>query len=1168
MEKGASGATVVWPSTLGTSAMADGATAAGARANANDASSIDVGRSNDPTANLEAFVTAAAQESIAVGTRSSIAAEGSSGVAIGRFVTIGGSAAYATAFCRISSVSRVGAIAAVLTMFMTAAAYAECVKTDATNWSCFGTGAPTIISPNTPITVTIQDQFKATSKMFVGGIGDVTFIDAVPGSTVSSIPGMVPNTPALDIAMKGGTGNVTVDTAAVIADSYIGARITNRGIGTVDVNLRGQIGPTDPATAPVPRIYGVQVTTANEDADPVTVKTAGVTGGMFGVAVENNGVGKLSLTTTGKIISTDGTAILAQNVNGDGTGLSVVAQADVIGRTDGISVNNNGFGTTTVTANGVVTADRNFGIKVLDGLAADAVSTTANGAVISNGTGIFQSHTGSGSSTIVTTGEVRGNLHDGIFAQNQAEATDLTIKASGAVAGANVGIRAVNFGVGTTTVTAAQVSGGNAADNYGIIALNSQTGTDVSITAVDASGATGIGTLNNSNTVGSKLNITTTGTVTGTLWDGITANSSASAATTITNDGGLVQGLRSGISVTPGNAQSVTIDNTGIIRNLSGLSTDLAILAAGGHGATTNAHGPTTINNSKLVTGTVDFAPGILNTFTNIGTWNTAGGTNWFDGSAINGGQGAINNSGLVIAAANGATAPVATTFNGIGLSGFNNAGVIQMQNGIVGDQTVMTGRYSGTGGRITFDTYFGADYAPSDRLVLNGGSATGQTQLQFANVGGPGEQTLTNGILVVSAINGATSAPGAFSIPAAISVGPYDYDIYRGGPGASGAGETVAQSWYLRSMLAPVGPNNPEPPPNNPQQPGKPLLSPLAQTALPYADTMINDAEATLGTLTQRNSNRIWLGDYSCTASNLEDRGLKYKAPPKGCVNTSDYGQGAWARVGGQYGSTSPSVGVRYQQSLSFLQAGYDATVFSNALGQLTVGGYVFGGTSNTQVDLTPDPVSGHSRGKGSIYSNTYGGGLNATWLGSSGFYADGVVQLTGYDTSLSIKSGTNQGWASVVSGEVGQRFDLGDGFALIPQAQLYWTHVDFDSFSDRFGNNIWLSSGDSLKGRVGLRGEYINAWRGRGGQLESLQLYGIGNLKEEFLGGTSVSINDVTLLQKPQRLWAEVGVGGSYTWGSHWSAYGEASYALAISSGSADNYAARGTLGVRYRW
>ena len=57
-----------------------------------------------------------------------------------------------------------------------------------------------------------------------------------------------------------------------------------------------------------------------------------------------------------------------------------------------------------------------------------------------------------------------------------------------------------------------------------------------------------------------------------------------------------------------------------------------------------------------------------------------------------------------------------------------------------------------------------GGNASPSDKLVVSGGQMSGNTSIGITNVGGQGALTLGNGILVVQAVNGATTTGNAFS--------------------------------------------------------------------------------------------------------------------------------------------------------------------------------------------------------------------------------------------------------------------------------------------------------------------------------------------------------------------------------------------------------------------
>ena len=128
--------------------------------------------------------------------------------------------------------------------------------------------------------------------------------------------------------------------------------------------------------------------------------------------------------------------------------------------------------------------------------------------------------------------------------------------------------------------------------------------------------------------------------------------------------------------------------------------------------------------------------------------------------------------------------------------------------------KTLTATNYTGTGGEILLNTYLGGDGSPSDRLIINSGTATGATGLMFHNTTGPGAQTSANGILVVNAINGGTTAPGAFVLNGEARAGEFDYDLFRGG-----LGDTSPNAWFLRSTF--IVPPEPIPPEPIPPEPG-----------------------------------------------------------------------------------------------------------------------------------------------------------------------------------------------------------------------------------------------------------------------------------------------------------------------------------------------------------
>ena len=144
--------------------------------------------------------------------------------------------------------------------------------------------------------------------------------------------------------------------------------------------------------------------------------------------------------------------------------------------------------------------------------------------------------------------------------------------------------------------------------------------------------------------------------------------------------------------------------------------------------------------------------------------------------------------------------------------------------------KTLTATNYVGAGGTMAINTFLGGDGSPSDVLVINGGAATGNTMVRVTNTGGPGAETTGNGILVVNAVGGATTAPGSFALEGEARAGAFDYDLFRGGVSGS------ANDWFLRSdfVVPPIPPEPPIPPiPPDPSVPARPAAAPAAARRL-----------------------------------------------------------------------------------------------------------------------------------------------------------------------------------------------------------------------------------------------------------------------------------------------------------------------------------------------
>src|SRR5690606_34006602 len=109
------------------------------------------------------------------------------------------------------------------------------------------------------------------------------------------------------------------------------------------------------------------------------------------------------------------------------------------------------------------------------------------------------------------------------------------------------------------------------------------------------------------------------------------------------------------------------------------------------------------------------------------------------------------------------------------------NNGTIDMQGGGPNDSFRVRGRYYAEGGTIRLDTQLSGDGASSDRLVVDGGDASGWTGLQIRQYGDTVGPTEHDGIEVVEAQNGAVTGANAFALAAPVVAGPFEYFLFRG---------------------------------------------------------------------------------------------------------------------------------------------------------------------------------------------------------------------------------------------------------------------------------------------------------------------------------------------------------------------------------------------------
>ncbi|WP_161492381.1 autotransporter outer membrane beta-barrel domain-containing protein [Brucella pituitosa] len=451
-----------------------------------------------------------------------------------------------------------------------------------------------------------------------------------------------------------------------------------------------------------------------------------------------------------------------------------------------------------------------------------------------------------------------------------------------------------------------------------------------------------------------------------------------------------------------------------------------------------------------------------------------------------------------------------------------------------------VTGNYSGNGA-ITINSVLGGDTSKTDMLAVDG-DTSGTTRLNVINQDGSGAQTV-NGIKVVD-VGG--NSNGSFVLgngyeakdgEQAIVSGAYAYTLQQGGNDTTDDGD-----WYLVSHI-----DGPKPAPR--YSAGAPLYEGYVQNMM---------ALNKLPTLQQRVGNRYFAGE---TLRGSEDGGRAEGA--------SFDARGVWARVEGAHNRLEPSTSTaRMKQDINTLamQTGVDGQFYENDQGRLIAG-------ITAQYGHAKGDVSSQ-HGDGTITTDAWSLGATATWYGNDGFYLDGQGQVTWFDNDLD-SSTANQSLANgrkatgyAVSLETGQQIALGGNWSLTPQAQLSWSSISANSFRDAWNARVAVDDGDSLIGRLGLAAQYATAWKDDQGRVSQASLYGIANLYQEFLGGTTVDLSGVDFDTDNDRTWGGIGLGGSYAWADNkYALYGEGSVNTGLTH-FAESYSLKANAGFKVKW
>ncbi|WP_183269661.1 autotransporter outer membrane beta-barrel domain-containing protein [Buttiauxella sp. A111] len=432
--------------------------------------------------------------------------------------------------------------------------------------------------------------------------------------------------------------------------------------------------------------------------------------------------------------------------------------------------------------------------------------------------------------------------------------------------------------------------------------------------------------------------------------------------------------------------------------------------------------------------------------------------------------------------------------------------------------RTITVNNWVGEGGSVELYTVFGGDDSVTDKIVIDGGTATGDTGLVIRHGGGEGAQT-DQGILVVDAINGATTddafylsseSDGYRSGYDSIAAGAYDYQLVQGGNGGE------ADDWYLTSSGSDSGDMT---------------------HYRPEVGAYLNNKHI---------------------VSKLQTHTLHDRQTPGIAVDAPE-SEGIWVRIAGGGTERTGAGGQELSESYSLIHGGGDFLSISDggdgifragAMGQYASSR----NDSKNQEGITADgEVSGYSVG---LYGTWYGQAD-----GRTGPYVDTWLMYGQFDNEVKGQGLDSENYDSEdlsLSLEAGYAFQVGEQTFLEPQAQIIHSNYQSDTYTEHTGTVVSDMSDKTTTTRLGVRLSHDLTESNM-----QLKLYSEANWWHGP-GSQSMTFDGVTVQDSlpDDRFEAKFGVQGQINksvsvWGT-----------VGLEAGSEDYRAGTALVGVRYTW
>ncbi|MCL2888090.1 MAG: autotransporter outer membrane beta-barrel domain-containing protein [Elusimicrobia bacterium] len=415
-----------------------------------------------------------------------------------------------------------------------------------------------------------------------------------------------------------------------------------------------------------------------------------------------------------------------------------------------------------------------------------------------------------------------------------------------------------------------------------------------------------------------------------------------------------------------------------------------------------------------------------------------------------------------------------------------NTANVLNVTNGAVdlrgsAYNTLTAGTWTASGAQLYLNTYFDGNGTNTDKLVVDGGDATGNTTIFVTSKGSNGAPTpdSSNGILVVDVTNAASKTATFALNGGVVDTGAYEYALNHASD----------NNWYLKST-------------------GE--LTNTANTVANMPALHLTLVKAGMDELRRRMGNLL-----------IDD----------GCSPV-----GFWARGYGQRLNVDEKISA--DMTLFGAEAGFDVKAVSGDTSLLylgLMGGYI--STSNIRIKQT-NMFDG--TGSGEVPN----AGLYAVWLHENGWFADLTARYFQAKMTMQNISAAGEVIAydadrNFVAGslEAGRLIAV-SSFVLEPKAEIRFATAGSEQHSTNMSDDVRYGNTQSLSTALRLQTTYIPNEASRYRPFIELGVY------NEWLGKTDINFAGADMKSDVSGFGVEASAGLNVLLSCNAYLYGDVSY------------------------